>query len=116
MRYPQMTNEKRITMLFTASPATQAAVDSILLGKSVAVPKREAAIASDSERKPAEAVTMLCTFNDAARRLGLSRHTLFRIVQDGRLETVRLNKVRRITLASIIKFAKGEGKEAEDGK
>ena len=109
-----MTNEKRITMLFTASPATQAAVDSVLLGKSVAVPKREAAIASDSERNPAEAVTTLCTFNDAARRLGLSRSTIYQFVQDGRLETVRVNKVRRITLASIIKFAKGEGKEVAE--
>lgn len=109
-----MTNEKRITMLFTASPATQAAVDSVLLGKSVAVPKREAVIASDSERKPAEAVTTLCTFNDAARRLGLSRSTIYQFVQDGRLETVRVNKVRRITLASIIKFAKGEGKEVAE--
>lgn len=108
-----MTNEKRITMLFTASPAKQAEVDSILLGKSVAVPLKEAQVTAITKHEE-KAETRLCTFPEAAKRLGLSRSTIFQIVRDGRLETVRVNKVRRITLASIIKFAKGEGKEVAE--
>jgi len=49
----------------------------------------------------------LVTYTEAARRLNLSRVTVYRLVKFGRLDVVPLDGVNRIRLKSVIDFANG---------
>lgn len=49
----------------------------------------------------------LVTFTEAAKRLNVSRPTVYRMVKLGRVATVTLDGVRRIRLQSLIDFANG---------
>ena len=42
---------------------------------------------------------------DAAKRLGVSRPTIYRMMDDGKLETISLRGIRRIRLSSIFSLA-----------
>lgn len=88
-----MSNEQRMMRLLTANPATLAKVDAVLNG-------------TDSKPTRDEDIR-LCTYTEAAKRLGLSRPTVYRLAKMGRLETVSLNGTSRIRLKSVIDFANG---------
>ena len=78
--------------LMTANPATLAKVDAVLIG-------------TDGKAARADEDCRLITFTEAARRLNLSRPTVYRLARLGRLEIVPLDGVNRIRLKSIINFA-----------
>ena len=88
-----MSNNDRIMRLLTANPATLAKIDAVLSG-------------TDGEAAKADDLRLV-TFTEAARRLNISRVTVYRLVKLGRLETVPLDGVNRIRLKSVIDFANG---------
>ena len=55
-----------------------------------------------------EVETRLLSISKAAERLGLSRATIYLLIEQGRLDVVNLNGTRRIRLQSVIDFSKGE--------
>ncbi len=87
-----MTEKERMLKLLAASPATLAAVDAVLAG---------------TGKKKADDDTRLVTYTEAAQRLNLSRPTIYRLVKNGRLESVALDGTRRIRLKSLVAFADG---------
>lgn len=86
---------ERMQRILTANPPTLARIDSILTGE-------------DTSPVPVERENRLITFMDAARRTGLSRPTVYRLVKSGRLDVVPLNGVNRITLTSVNALIAGE--------
>lgn len=58
------------------------------------------------DTKPDEDLRLV-TSTEAAKRLNVSRPTVYRMVKRGRIETVTLDGVRRIRLQSLIDFANG---------
>ena len=87
-----MNEKERLLKLLAASPATLAAVDAVLAG---------------TDKKKSDDDVRLCTFSAAAKRLNLSRPTIYRLVKAGRLETVPLDGTNRIRFKSVIAFANG---------
>lgn len=90
------TNE-RLAKLLAANPAQLAKIDAVLDGR---------------DETKATTETQLLTISEAAKRLGLSRQTTYTIIKQGRLDTVPLNGVQRVTLDSVIKFVT-KGKRGE---
>ena len=88
-----MSNEQRMMRLLTANPATLAKIDAVLSG-------------TDGEAAKADDLRLV-TFTEAARRLNISRVTVYRLVKLGRLETVPLDGTNRIRLKSVVDFANG---------
>jgi excisionase family DNA binding protein len=88
-----MSERERMMKLLAANPATLATVDAVLNG-------------TDSKPTRDEDVR-LCTYTEAAKRLGLSRPTVYRLAKMGRLETVSLNGTSRILMRSVFAFANG---------
>ena len=86
------TNE-RLLKIATANPAMLARVDAILCGDAT-TPKPEADI-------------RLVTYTEAAKRMGVSRPTIYRLAKAGRLEIVPLNGVNRIRLQSVVDCVNG---------
>ena len=86
---------ERMQRILTANPPTLARIDSILTGE-------------DTSPAPVEKENRLVTYTGAARRTGLSRPTIYRLVKSGRLDVVPLNGVNRITLASVNALISGE--------
>ena len=89
-----MSNEQRMMRLLTANPATLAKIDAVLSG-------------TDGGAAKADDDLRLVTFTEAARRLNVSRVTVYRLVKLGRLETVPLDGTNRIRLKSVVDFANG---------
>ena len=85
-----MSSNERLLKLATADAATLAKVDAVLNH-------------TDTTTKP-EADTRTCTYTQAAKRLGVSRPTIYRLVKAGRLRTVALCGVNRIVLSSVVDF------------
>ena len=85
-----MSATERMQKLLTASPTMLAKIDKVLDGE-------------DTSPKP-EADTRTVTYTEAARRLGLSRPTIYRLTRAGRLRTVKLCGVSRIVLSSVVAF------------
>ena len=83
-----MSATERMQKLLTASPTMLAKIDKVLDGE-------------DTSPKP-EADTRTVTYTEAARRLGLSRPTIYRLTRAGR--TVKLCGVSRIVLSSVVAF------------
>ena len=54
-----------------------------------------------------EVETRLLSISKAAERLGLSRATIYLLIEQGRLDVVNLNGTRRIRLQSVIDFSMG---------
>jgi excisionase family DNA binding protein len=98
-----MSTEERLLKLLQAPADVQAAIDRILDGK--------AAIQSDA----ASNGPLLMGMGAAAKFLGVSRATLWRMIQAGRLEKVEVLpnsfRVRRADLEAIAAGRKGGGDE-----
>ena len=75
--------------LLDASPETLKKVDALLDG-------------NGNEKS-----TKLLTFTDAARRLGVSRPTVYKLTVKGKLKTILVGKARRIPEQAVINYAKG---------
>ena len=67
------------------------------------------AILEDRELHPVntEPELKLITFVEAAQRLGVGRTTVWRLYKDGKLKVRNVRGKNRITLASVINYAKG---------
>lgn len=89
-----MTQNERLVKLGTAGPALLAQVDAVLDGRK-------------TFRKEPE--TRLLSISQAARTLGVSRMTVYRLKKNGRLPTVTLpGGTPRIPLAAVQALAAGE--------
>ena len=93
-----MSQQEMLLKLATASPAKLRQVCAILNDTPPAVTRAAA---------PRDADIRLITYTDAAKRLNLSRPTVYRLAKLGRLEVVPLNGVNRIRLSSVFAFASG---------
>ena len=89
-----MTPNERLLKLATANHAMLASVDAVLNG-------------TDDRMVRAEADCRLITYTEAAKRLNVSRPTVYRLVRAGRLEIVPLAGANRITMKSVIDLATG---------
>ena len=90
-----MSERERMMKLLAANPQTLARIDAVLNGTDGGKPGK----ADDDCR--------LVTYTEAARRLNLSRPTVYRLARAGRLDVVPLDGVNRIRLKSVIDFANG---------
>ncbi len=86
-----MSEKDRMIKLFAANPKTLARIDAILDG-------------SDTTPTPVDVDCRTITFTEAARRMGVSRPTVYRLAKAGRLEIVPLNGVNRIRLQSVVDY------------
>lgn len=86
-----MSEKDRMMKLFAANPKTLARIDAILDG-------------SDTTPTPVDVDCRTITFTEAARRMGVSRPTVYRLAKAGRLEIVPLNGVNRIRLQSVFDY------------
>ena len=91
-----MSERERMMKLLAANPQTLAKVDAVLDG-------------TDGKPDKADADVRLCTFTTAARMLGVSRPTVYRMTRLGRLATVRLGGTNRILMRSVFDFANNGG-------
>ena len=90
-----MNTNERFTRIAHANPAILARIDSVLEGTDGGtIGKR------DED-------TRLITFTEAAKRLNLSRPTIYRLTKLGRLDVVPLDGVSRIRLQSVFDYANG---------
>ena len=89
-----MRDNERMMKLLAATPQTLAKVDAVLNG-------------TDGRSDKADDDCRLVTYTEAARRLYLSRPTVYRLIKLGRLEIVPLDGVNRVRLQSVIDFANG---------
>ena len=96
-----MSERERMMKLLAANSATLARVDAVLNGTDGK--DRKAERKGDSDLR-------LITYTEAAKRLCLSRPTVYRLVRLGRLASVKLNGVSRIRLSSVAEFAEGSAK------
>jgi len=90
-----MTTNERFARIATANPATLARIDAILDGT------------DGGTTATREEDTRLITYTEAARRLNLSRPTVYRLVKQGRLDPIPLDGVNRIRLQSVVDYANG---------
>ena len=89
-----MTDNERMIKVATAPPVEKAKIDAIFNHQ-------------DTDARKPEADTRTITFTEAAKRLGLSRPTVYRLTRAGRLKVVPLLGVNRILLQSVIDSAPG---------
>ena len=89
-----MSERERMMKLLAANQQTLAKVDAVLDG-------------TDGRAAKADADCRLVTYTEAAKRLNISRPTVYRLVKLGRLEIVPLDGVNRIRLKSVLDFASG---------
>lgn len=89
-----MTPNERLLKLATANPSVLAKVDAVLNG-------------TDGRTAKADDDCRLITYTEAAKRLNVSRPTVYRLAKVGRLDVVPLDGVNRIRLQSIVDFANG---------
>ena len=89
-----MNATERMQKMLAANPAQLSRIDAILDG-------------SDTRPASAERENRLLTHTDAAKRLGVSRSTVYQLVRSGKLETVPLLGSTRVTLESVNAFARG---------
>lgn len=88
--------EERLKALLSANPDMLVVIDAALAGKK-----------PDTERPSLRLLRM----GDAARETGLSRCTLWRVIQDGRLRAVEVRKgSRRVPEAELRRFVEGRTK------
>ena len=81
-RIHKMNTNERLLKLATASPAVLAKIDHILDG-------------TDGKPGKADDDCRLVTYTEAAKRLNISRPTVYRLAKAGRLEIVPLDGVKR---------------------
>ena len=90
-----MNVNERLLKMATASADVLARVDHVLLGTDGGT------IGKQDED------TRLITITEAARRLNLSRPTVYRLTKLGRLDVVPLEGVNRVRLQSVVDYANG---------
>ena len=78
--------------LLAANPQTLAKVDAVLNG-------------TDGKPGRVDDDLRLVTYTEAAKRLNVSRPTVYRLVKLGRIQTVALDGTSRIRLKSVVDFA-----------
>lgn len=89
-----MSATERMQKLLAASAPTLARIDAVLDG-------------TDTAPAFAEHDTRLITYTDGAKRLNVSRPTIYKLVQMGKLKTREIDGVRRIVLQSIFDYVNG---------
>lgn len=89
-----MTDKERIMRVLNANAEMLRRIDDVLLGR-------------DKPVRRLEAETRLVTLVEAARRLGISRSTVCRMLKSGRLDSVTLDGIPRVTLRSVFELAMG---------
>ena len=89
-----MTDKERMLRVLNASPEMLRRIDDILMDRG-------------KKRESSEEDIRTVTLKEAAKRLGVSRPTVYRMVKSGRLETVKLEGSHRIRLQSLIDVAAG---------
>ena len=92
-----MAIEQLMQAVLTATPAKRRELERVLRGEA----RTETTGKADGDRR-------LVTIAGAARLLALGRNTVYRLIMTGRLDTVDLNGVKRITMRSIHAFINGE--------
>jgi excisionase family DNA binding protein len=96
-RRSQISHEEFIKALFVAPPATVFQAYCVLKGEGVG--------ASVSPEEP-----LLCSIGAGAKRLGVSRTTLWRMIQSGRLDKVEIYPGSyRLRVADLKAIAAGKG-------
>ena len=89
-----MTTEQRLSAILAATPGVLKAVDSILAGGI------EGATEQPTDRR-------LLSIAQAARALGVSRTTVWRLLRDGRLPFIELRPgSRRVPSQAVTEFAR----------
>lgn len=92
-----MAIEQLMQAVLTATPAKRRELERVIRG--------ETANAATDKCKDE---SRLVTISGAARLLALGRNTVYRLIETGRLDTVDLNGVKRVTMKSLMEFANGE--------
>lgn len=87
-----MDNNERIIAFLRASEDQLKRIDEILEG-------------GDRPSVKAEPETRLITQEEAARRLGISRTTVWRLIREGALLTVNQRGKKRVRLDSLLRYA-----------
>jgi len=57
---------------------------------------------------------VLVTVPEAARRLALSRSTLYRLIRQGQLRTIRVGRARRVPVGELVRFVERQSGSAPD--
>lgn len=86
-----MDTNERLIKLAKASPLVLERVDRALEGR--------------EETEPDKIALRTVTLTDAATRLGVSRPTIYRLVQRGELTTVLIGGLERIPLRALVAYA-----------
>jgi len=84
---------KRMQMILTATPAVLAKIDAVLAG-------------DDTHVQKVDPDCRTCTLTEAARRMGVSRPTVYRLIERKAIRTVELNGVSRVTLQSLFDYVR----------
>ena len=92
---PMLSATERMQMILAAPPATLAKVDAILQG------------VEGTTQKP-EADCTLATYTQVAKKLKLSRPSVYRLCKMGRLEVVPICGVNRIRMQSVLDLIGGK--------
>ena len=92
-----MAIEQLMQAVLTATPAKRRELERVIRGET-------ANAAADKNKDESRLVTI----SGAARLLSLGRNTVYRLIETGRLDTVDLNGVKRVTMRSIHAFINGE--------
>ena len=92
-----MNTNERIQKLIAANPKMLAKIDAVLNG-------------TDGRTNRQNDDCRLITYTETAKRLNVSRPTVYRLAKAGRLEIVPLDGVNRIRLQSVFNFATGTTK------
>jgi len=88
-----MAIEQLMQAVLTATPAKRRELERVIRGEMTDKCKDE---------------NRLITITGAGRLLALGRNTVYRLIETGRLDTVDLNGVKRVTMKSLMEFANGE--------
>ena len=91
-----MAIEQLMQAVLTATPAKRRELERIIRGETTVTPDRD------------KHESRLLTIAGTARLLALGRNTVYRLIMTGRLDTVDLNGVKRVTMRSIYAFLNGE--------
>lgn len=89
-----MTDKGRMQRVLNASPEMLRRIDGILMDR-------------DKKSGSSDEGTRTLTFTEAAKRLCVSRTTIYSLVKAGRLETMKLGGCHRIRLQSLFYVAAG---------
>lgn len=88
-----MSAVERMQKLLTASPKQLAQIDAVLNGET----------AADGKDKDLR----VCTIVEAAKMLNVSRPTVYQMIKNGKLKTVRISDSNRVLVRSIAELVEG---------